>query len=314
VKPIASIKTVLFFGTAVLFTSCTAFKPIDPIEPHVWCGVPECMAEKLPPPFADLSQDELRTSWGKEYFIGQAFAREADYYRAITAYKRAIILIPRGSERRIELQYSIFKAYVWGRKFDLAKEAFESSDLSLLNASFCAFNELLLLLYTTYEELGDCEKADKIRCLIETQNPEMGDKLNLYEALKLGKLECIQNEPLVEPLQCFYSFEKKSPAKAQMLNAFLPGAGYAYIGQKNTAITAFLINALFIGAAYEFFKHHNVPAAVITLSFESGWYFGGIYGGGLAAKEYNERLYETNIHPFLVKNGLYPTLMFTTSF
>lgn len=75
-----------------------------------------------------------------------------------------------------------------------------------------------------------------------------------------------------------YEKHAKSIKTAQCLNAVLPGAGYWYIGQKQTAVTALLVNSLFIGAASYFFVDGNIPAGVITLSLESGWYFGGIYG------------------------------------
>ena len=42
-----------------------------------------------------------------------------------------------------------------------------------------------------------------------------------------------------------YTENWKSPTKARWLNGILPGAGYSYIGQKQTALTSFLINALF---------------------------------------------------------------------
>ncbi len=98
------------------------------------------------------------------------------------------------------------------------------------------------------------------------------------------------------------------------MNAILPGAGYYYVGQKKTAVTSFLINALFIGTAWVFFQQKNVPAALITLSFETGWYFGGINGAGLAANEYNERLYEVNTKEQLFENKLFPLFYFKKSF
>ena len=94
----------------------------------------------------------------------------------------------------------------------------------------------------------------------------------------------------------------------------LPGAGYYYVGQKKAALTAFVINSLFTAAAYQFFAKGYPAAGFITLSFEAGWYFGGINGAGLAAKEYNERLYEVKAKDFMLKERLFPLLTFETSF
>ena len=94
----------------------------------------------------------------------------------------------------------------------------------------------------------------------------------------------------------------------------LPGAGYLYVGQKQSAVTAFLLNGLFIAAAVHFFCKWEIAAGVITTSFEAGWYFGGIYGAGESAKLYNERVYEDLAYPALNRNGLFPVLMLQYGF
>ena len=111
-----------------------------------------------------------------------------------------------------------------------------------------------------------------------------------------------------------YYLEKKSVAKAQTFNALLPGAGYLYLGQKKSALTAFLLNGLFIAAAYEFFHHRHVAAGIITTSFEAGWYFGGIYGAGEEAKYFNEKAYERNASRTLHEYNLFPVLMMLYAF
>ncbi len=100
----------------------------------------------------------------------------------------------------------------------------------------------------------------------------------------------------------------------QLLNALIPGAGYLYIGQKKSALTAFLLNGLFIAAAYQFFHHRHVAAGIITTGFEAGWYFGGIYGAGEEAKYYNERLFEKNAATVLNDYKLFPALMMQYAF
>ena len=87
-----------------------------------------------------------------------------------------------------------------------------------------------------------------------------------------------------------------------------------YIGQKKSALTAFLLNSLFIAAAYEFFHHGHVAAGIITTSFEAGWYFGGIYGAGEEAKYYNERVYEQDATAILNDTKLFPVLMIQYGF
>ena len=79
-------------------------------------------------------------------------------------------------------------------------------------------------------------------------------------------------------------------------------------------MTAFFLNGLFLAAAYQFFHRGNVAAGIITLSFEAGWYFGGIYGAGQEAKYYNERIYERNASAVLNDSKLFPVLMLDHAF
>lgn len=111
-----------------------------------------------------------------------------------------------------------------------------------------------------------------------------------------------------------YEEKKKSPITAGALNALIPGAGYLYVGQKQTAVTSFLINSLFIWGSVYFFGHGNIPAGILATSFEAGWYIGGIQGATQAATFYNERLYEKHAHNHMVGHRLYPTLMLSYGF
>lgn len=111
-----------------------------------------------------------------------------------------------------------------------------------------------------------------------------------------------------------YHKYKKSPLLAGTLNALLPGSGYLYLGQAQSAFTAFALNGLFIATAGYFIHEKNYPAAIITLSFESGWYFGGILGAKESAKLYNDRLFETHAHHHMRDNKLFPILMLDHGF
>ena len=115
-------------------------------------------------------------------------------------------------------------------------------------------------------------------------------------------------------MMSYYEIKKKSVGGAQILNTFIPGAGYFYVGQKKTALTALLLNTLFIVASYEFFHHGYIAAGIITTSFEMGWYFGGIYGAGEAAKFYNERLFENVATPMMNQEKVFPALMLKYAF
>lgn len=292
------------------------------LEPEI-CYIPQQrQIESLPSAFATLSPFELSQDWGKELRIGDAFAREFDLYRAITSYKRALVLISRGFvERRMEIQYKILQSYSLGQKFKDVGETFESSDLTSLPPHFPAAGDLLIILFEAYTETNQEAKAEKVKCLIDKYNPEVALNLELSLALREGDFPSLftleDRSPYAEDLHKFlgsYQENKRSVYKAKFLNAVLPGAGYYYVGQKKTALTSLALNALFIAAAYQFFARGDTAAGLITASFEAGWYLGGINGAGLAAKEWNEAVYQNSARDMMVKNRLFPSLMLETSF
>ncbi len=322
--PISTLK-YLFFSLqlcvlcALLLTSCCCKESCD-IEPAIQFTPPLHVIESLPSAFPDLTHKELQEDWGKELLIANKFVRENDLYRAITGYKRALILLPpQQFNRQQQIEYDIVLSYYLGEKYQEAIEAFEVSSLTTVSSQFLAFDNLLQIVYDSYVKIGQTNKAEKVYALIESIRPEMALNIKHAEDVLKGHLYALQN-PVVCPnenLSFFidsYGQNAKSVAKAKTLNALLPGAGYYYIGQKNTALTAFIVNSLFIAAAYYFFDQGNWAAGAITTSLEMGWYLGGINGAGLGAKEFNENFYGVLAKDYMIKQHLFPVLTFQTTF
>ncbi len=272
-------------------------------------------------PFEPLTQDESGEDWGKELRIALAFAEDFDLYRAITGFKRALVLLPADKlARRLEMEYDVILAYYLGKKYRDVVHSFEKGGLVCADPHFPAYSDLLLLLYDSYKQLGETERAAHLLCRIEQSAASTAEKLSFLSSIERGDLACLgescvpPNRPYIQGICENYQKEAKSVRRAEMLNAFLPGAGYWYVGQRETAVTSFLMNSLFIAAAVHFFERGNVAAGIVTLSFESGWYFGGIYGGGLAVKAYNERLYESYADKIAKREKLFPLFMLKYTF
>lgn len=303
-----------------LFSSC--YRVQDCIEPRINYKLQDQHFESLSSAFPALSPQERSSDWGREYVIAQHFAKELDLYRAVSTFKRALILLPEEQQTRaLELQYDIVLCYFLGQRYEDAIDAFEKSDLACVDKTFPAYHDLLLILYECYREMDNPEKQSCIVQLLEKSFPDTAEKMKLSSALREGDLETIAcfadgfpQESYLDDLLSYYKTQKKSVATAQLLNALLPGSGYLYIGQKKSALTAFLLNGLFITAAVQFFRYNHVAAGIITTGFESGWYFGGIYGAGEEAKYYNERLYEQKAAFVLNQHSLFPALMIKYDF
>lgn len=305
---------LLWLLLVVLVSGCA--KIPSNLEPKIAYSPPERFFNQLPSAFPPLTKEEKKEEWGKELFLGLKFAHEMDLYRAITCYKRALYLAPR--DRKAEIEYHIFEAYYIGHKYQEAIEAYEGSELSLQPLSFPGSKEILLMLYDAYQETNQCDRACHIQQLLQRLDAPLEQRVEKYEAVKTADFETLSalsiDDQSVEDLLACYASQEKSISKAKTLNAILPGAGYYYVGQKKTAVTAFIVNALFIYAAYQFFDHGYTAAGLITTSLEMGWYFGGINGAGLAARECNEIVYGTCAKDFLIKERLFPVLMFSFAF
>ena len=309
----------LFLLTLLLLASC--YRVPDRIDPHISCQLQDQYFQRLTSAFTPLTDEERGSDWGKEYIIARAFAFELDLYRAVSTFKRAQILIFDHQNRKLEIQYDILLCFFLGKRYDEAVEAFEKSDLAHVDKTFPAYRDLLLVLYESYRELKCEEKQAKIVELLEKSFPDTSEELKVSLAIREGDLPTInafasgfQSPSYLDNLVDGYATQKKSVATAQWLNALMPGAGYLYIGQRKSALTAFLLNGLFITAAVEFFLHNHLAAGIITTGFEAGWYFGGIYGAGEEAKYYNERIYEKTASVVLGEYELFPILMLNHAF
>jgi hypothetical protein len=305
-----------------LCTACRTITPCSQIEPEI-CYFPRAqLIQDLPSPFEKLSRDELRQEWGKELYVGLSFAHEMDFYRAITAFKRALIFMPQDNlTRRLQIEYSIFLCYYLGQKYQDALDTYEQGKLYHVTETFPAYKELLIMLFDCYQKTDQAQKGDRIHQWLYQCDAETANRLLLSNSLQTADIENIYafapshpNEDCIKAFADDYLCAKKSVQTARTLNALLPGAGYFYVGLKKTAMTSFIINALFIGATYYFIKNNNIPVGIVTASLESGWYIGGINGAGLAANEYNQHLYEVNAKEIMAQNCLFPVLMLQKSF
>jgi len=316
------MKAKVLISILFLLVMAGCYKVEDKIEPQVNYTVQDRYLKQLPTPFPPLTKQEKQEAWGKEYQIAQKFSRELDLYRAVTTFKRSEFLLPEERQSRLEeIEYQIVLSYYLGKRYSEVIHTFDGSTLYHATDSFPAYHDLLIIMYESYIETGQEAKANYVLRVIQHHYPETAKKLELSTALIEGDLDTLREEERRDRSKNYltylldsYDVKKKSVSKAQWSNALLPGSGYLYVGQKQSALTSFLLNGLFIWGAVYFYSRGNIPAGVILTSFEMGWYFGGIYGAGEAAKYYNERLYEQKAYPALNRNKLFPVLMLKYGF
>jgi tetratricopeptide (TPR) repeat protein len=306
---------ISFLFLCIVLCSCTKIN--DTVEHKLSQKVEKTYFDNLSTPFSELSQQERDSDWGKEYRIAKKFGEEFDLYRSVSTFKRAAALIDPNEERALEITYYTVLSYYLGKRYQEAIDVFESSELSHVDESFAAFHDLLVVLYDAYLHTNEDKKQECIATILHKKFPHTHTNLITGTSLMHADLESLQalTHPS-QPAQLYDEFQKnkKSIRLAQGLNAVLPGAGYFYVGQKTSAMTAVFLNGLFISACYYFFSKGNLAAGLITASFEMGWYFGGIHGAGESAKYYNERLYHRQATSLLTEHQLFPILQLKYGF
>jgi len=301
---------ILHFALCIfLATSCRSVAPVE-TRPLIQYQATARQIEKLPTAFLPLDADERASDWGRELTIGKAFGKELDLYRATTAFKRAQILIGEGNEkRRDEIFYDMLLAYYLAGKTDEVCELFEKSNFTI-TSEFPATRELLLILYDSYFFRGQKARAQAVNQYIEKASPELYAKVARYTKLALKDIQ----DPSFDALSNAYQLQRKSPFKAGLYNALLPGAGYLYVGQSQTALTSLTINAVFIAATLELYHAGYIATAIIAGSIECGWYIGGINGCVEHAKNYNKSLYAVMAHDYAAREKLFPVQLFQYGF
>jgi len=117
------------------------------------------------------------------------------------------------------------------------------------------------------------------------------EAIKTFEAFDILSPYYDRSSKLVEKLQkTASSVPHKSPLIAGILSGVIPGAGHLYSKKPKDGIVSFFLNALFItGAVTAFRNDYNVTGGILSF-FELGWYLGGIYSAGQAAKKSNESI------------------------
>ena len=80
----------------------------------------------------------------------------------------------------------------------------------------------------------------------------------------------------------------KSPTFAGIISV-IPGAGYAYAGHRQTAITALLVNGLLAYATYTNINNRNYGMGILTGIFNLTFYLGNIQGAVKSAHRFNAK-------------------------
>lgn len=240
--------------------------------------------------------------------VADTFMEEKEYYRAITEYKRFLILFPDSTKA----DYALLQtgtAYFHGGDNDGATKNFsalrEKYPQSSYGAEASFFEGMSYWKKKEHEKAGDLflaltraypDSSHAPRALAAAALTEL-DKGNAVEAkATLDRfIEIWPDHPkigsvreAISILDGYADLPQKSETLAGIMSAILPGAGYAYAGEYGTAVMSLLVNGAFIAGTWTAFAQELYAVGALAGGVGVPFYIGNIYGSALAVKKWNQ--------------------------
>ncbi len=232
---------------------------------------------------------------------------EGEYYRAITEYKKFLILFPDSVKTDYVLS-QMGMAYYKGEEYAPAVRSFSDLIQKYPQSEYapkCYYFEGLS--YWKLKKYEDSRKA--FQALAEAYSGSDYAPL----ALIAGSLLALERENIDASMKGlerlvdrypehpasknareardllaeYQKLPQKSQALAGIMSAVVPGSGYMYAEHYGDGITAFIINALFIAGTVTAICKENYAVGGIVGGVGMPFYIGNIYGSVNAAKKWN---------------------------
>ena len=215
----------------------------------------------------EIARIEFRaTTFDIELFINKIICLKAldEYEKAIFDYETRC---PPGHKQNPELLYQLS---VIQYKLGNYEQSLHYDSLAVSYCKDCFFKPKLVSLQgLIYAKQYEWQAS---RSAFESLRDYEG-----YQGLSQANVNILEKEK---------QFRVKSPAFAGIISV-VPGAGYAYAGHPQTALTALLVNGLLAYATYSNIRNENYGMAILTGIFNLTFYVGNIQGAVASARRFN---------------------------
>jgi tetratricopeptide (TPR) repeat protein len=274
-----------------------------PPVPPLWCAavllvlaVPWCVQSR-----------EIVLSEETQLYVADAFMEEREYYRAVTEYKRYLILFPDGEHA----DYALWKmglAYYRGEEYEPALRTFTTLRTQYGESHYAVgaqYYEGLscwrLKRYgeaeNTFRALADAHPQSEyaLHALVasslvalDTENPAASRSLLAGLSSRYpGAPDASRAGGAMALLDEYEELPRKSPVLAGVMSAVIPGSGYFYAEHFGDGFMALLVNGLAIAGAVTAIYQENYAVAGIVGGIGLPFYLGNIYGSANAARKWN---------------------------
>jgi hypothetical protein len=221
---------------------------------------------------------------------------QKDYLRAANEYEKYLGLVKNDT-----IEFKIALSYSYMNNFEEASKRFMSiKESSLFYKS--AHTQYLKSIF----QAGDIKKIRSLYCLDINSNKDYTESAGITSLYNYSYLltedplpdkdKFVESFPMEErnKVKYFYDWKSdppvKSPLKAALLSAIIPGAGKVYADETSDGIWAFIATVGCGYLAYDNFKAgHNLRGWIFS-GLSAGFYAGNIYGSTAAVQIYNAHI------------------------
>jgi outer membrane protein assembly factor BamD (BamD/ComL family) len=239
--------------------------------------------------------------------VADAFMEESEFYRAITEYKKFLILFPESDQG----DYAVLKiglAYYHGEEYEASvrnlenlREKYQESRYIPESMYFAGLGYWKLKKYEnaktsldgiskSYPDSIYAPKALIASTMLDLDQDHLDNSMQDMEKLIHAYPDhpaSIQARETIVLLDQYRNLPIKSEILAGVMSAIVPGSGYVYAEHYGDGITAFLINALAVAGTITAVGNENYAVAAIVGGIGLPFYFGNIYGSANAVKKWN---------------------------
>lgn len=229
-------------------------------------------------------------SFNNRVSFGNYLLCERDYLRAIQEFQAVLV-----KEDNDSLQFKVATSYYRMGMFDQSISEFKkvATDEDLVDLANMGrirsyyqignYNKLRDEINNYYVLMGESQKLSKLYnyslLLDYSQLPEKSIYLSQFSEEEKYKISEFYNWKSSPPY--------KSPTKAALMSALIPGLGKIYADEVGDGITAFLLTSLFTYLAVDKFQNNHNASGWLYASIAAVFYSGNIYGSATAVQNYN---------------------------
>lgn len=252
----------------------------------------------LPHPQKQLSLSNTSNDFLLEYTLAKSCLSELSLSTTLYSFKKAELLAKEPDEISLA-QYGLIFTHFLNKNVTELKNLYLKGALQKLDQGAPYMKDAALMFYSTFKEAKIPFLTFELKHYLD-QDPLLKSKLDLFEAITTDKAH-------THPAYTTYQDHKKSPLIAGALS-LLPGGGYLYLHQYQSALTAFLLLSCLGWALYALCRQQQIAGALIIFSIFTGFYWGSIVGSTQSAAFFNQTLYRACFEPMLTSEKLYPEL------